>query len=104
MEVTDHWHIHAHVGKAAGDLGNSACCFIVVDGDANELAAGSSEIRDLERGGDSVGGVRVRHRLHDNRMGGPYGDVADECGWGRSAVNAGQLCWSVVKMKANSVA
>jgi hypothetical protein len=104
MEVANHGHGHTHVGKAARDFGDCACRFVVVDGDANELTTGSGEICDLKGGRDGVGGIRVRHRLHDNRICGPDGDVADECGWGLSAGNAGQLYWSVVKMKANSLA
>ena len=80
MEVADDRDRDAHVDQAAGDLGDRACRLLVVDRDANELAAGARELGHLERGPRGVGRVRVRHRLHDDRMRRPDGDVTDESG------------------------
>jgi hypothetical protein len=68
---------HSHIGKSAGDLGDGAGSIVVVYRDAHEPASRSCEIRYLERCTGGVARVGVRHRLHDDRMGGPYGDATD---------------------------
>ena len=58
-------------GTACGGL-------VVVDRDPHELGAGMRQLRDLDRRRVGVGGVGVRHRLHDDRVGRPDRDVADQ--------------------------
>ena len=65
--------------------GTARSGFVIVDRDAHELGSGARKIRDLERGSGGVGRVGVRHRLHDDRMGGPDGDAADDGGDGFSS-------------------
>ena len=56
-----------------------------VDRDPDELRAGVGEAGDLDRGRVGIGGVGVRHRLDDDRMGGPDEDPADVDADGRPA-------------------
>ena len=104
VEVADDRNGDSHIGEPAGDLGNCCGSFVVVDRDADEPASGAREIRDLERGTGGIGRVGVRHRLHDDRMGGPYGDAADDGGYGLSSRYGGQMCLRVMNLKANSLA
>src|SRR6185436_6627206 len=94
----------SHVGQAARDLGNSACGLVVVHRDTHEPASRAREICHLKSGGCRIGGVGVRHRLNDDRIGGPYGNVADDGSRGLPSRYGGQLCLRVMNLKANSLA
>ena len=85
VEVPDQRHADAERIELGADDGHGLRGGIVVDGDAHELGAGMRELRDLDRGRVRVGGVRVRHRLHDDRVGRPDGHAADEHGGGGSS-------------------
>ena len=67
MEVADQGHVHAHLHEAVADRGHLARGLQRVHRDAHDLAARAREGRDLARGGLRVLGVRVRHRLHEDR-------------------------------------
>ena len=73
VKVADDRHVDAAVRQARDDFRNRRCRRLVVHGDAHQLRPGPRERRDLIRGADRVGGVRVRHRLHDDRMRDPIG-------------------------------
>ena len=77
VEVADERHADAEVVELAADLGHGPGRRVVVDRDADELAARVRERGDLERGRVRVGRVGVRHRLDDDRDGRPHGDPAD---------------------------
>ena len=77
VEVPDERDADPEVVELAPDRRDGARRGVVVDRHAHELAAGVRERRDLERGRVSVGRVGVRHRLDDDRGGGPHGDAAD---------------------------
>src|SRR5690606_5114865 len=68
VEVADDRHVDVLLFEQADQLGNGCGGFIVVDGHADQLAAGGGECCDLCGRGPRVGGVRVRHRLHDDWM------------------------------------
>jgi len=104
MEIPDERNGDSHVGKPARDLGNGSCRFVIVHGDAHEPAPGARKISRLERGAGCITCVGVRHRLHDDRVGGPNGNAADDGGRGLSARYGGQLCLRGMNLKANSLA
>ena len=104
VEVPDERNGNSHVGEPARDLGDRACGIVIVDRDAHESTSGASEVSHLKRGAGRIGRVRVRHRLHDDRVGGPYGNTADNGGRGLSSRYDGQLCLREVNLKANSLA
>jgi len=54
------------------------------------LTAGSRQLFYLKGGSRSIGGIRVRHGLHDDRVRRPDGDVANEGGCSCSAGYGGQ--------------
>ena len=84
--------------------GTARGSIVVVDGDAHQLASGPRQFGHLEGRPGGVGRVRVRHRLHDDRMGGPDGYAANQCSRGFSAGDYGQWCLRVLNLKANSLA
>ena len=89
VKVADDRDVHALVCEARDDLRDGRRRLVVVHRDAHELRAGCGERGDLGRGAGGVGGVGVRHRLHDDRMRRPDGDGADEGGDGRAARGEG---------------
>ena len=103
MKISDKGNGNSHVDEPARDFGNGLCCLVVVDRDADEAASSAREISHLERGSGGIGGVRIRHRLHDDRMGGPYGNAADNGGRGLSSRYSGQLWLRRMNLKANSL-
>ena len=68
MEIPDDRDWHPHIRQPAHDFRNGSSGFVVVDGDSNEFAASCSQLGDLKRGIGSVGSIRVRHGLHDDRI------------------------------------
>ena len=90
VEVPDYWNGDTHVREPAGDLGNGAGSFIVVDGDTNQLTTGSCQLLDLQSGGWGVGCIRIRHRLNDDGMCRANGYAAYESGNGASTGYSGQ--------------
>jgi len=69
MKIANYWHLDARVGDALADFRDRGGSFFVVHRHTHQLRAGSRQRDDLIRGGARVGGVGVRHRLHDNRRG-----------------------------------
>ena len=91
MKISDDWNGDAHVGEPTGDLGNGPCRFVVVDGDSHQATAGVDQLSDLEGCTGSVGGVCIRHRLHDDRMCRADGYAAYEGSGCISAGDGGQV-------------
>ena len=104
VEIANDGNRYTHVGESTRNLGDSPRGIVIVDRDAHESASGASEVSYLKRRTRRIGRVRVRHRLHDNRVGGPYGDTTDEDGRGLSSRYYGQLCLRELNLKANSLA
>ena len=77
VEVADDRHVHAQAAHLANHLGNGCRGFLGVDGDPHELRSGVGESRDLDGGPVRVGGVGVRHRLDDDRVGAAHEHAAD---------------------------
>ncbi len=67
MEVADERDRAAERIEALADRGHRGRGLRRVDGDADELRAGLGELAHLRDRGLDVGGVGVRHRLHDDR-------------------------------------
>src|SRR2546422_332776 len=64
--------------RAATGAGRHGCRRrLVVDRDADELAPGLMQSAHLGRGRVRVGGIGIRHRLHDDRVGGAHCYAAD---------------------------
>jgi len=89
MEVSNDGNVATFVRRSPYDLGNSRCRLVVVDGDAHELRSGPRQCDNLIRGGRRVGGIRVRHRLNDDRMAAADGDTTNPRGGGVSASTKG---------------
>ena len=77
VEVADDRHVDAEAADLADHLGDGGGGLLGVDRDPDELRAGVRQPRDLDRGPVGVGGVGVRHRLDDDRVGAPDEDAAD---------------------------
>ena len=77
VEVADDRHVDAEPADLAHHLRDGRRGLLGVDGDPDELGAGVGEPGDLDRGRVGVGGVRVRHRLDDDRMGAADEHAAD---------------------------
>jgi hypothetical protein len=60
-----------------------------VNNDAHQLRASGRERGHLAHGARNIGGVRVRHGLHDDRVRRPHGDGADQGGDGGPAGSEG---------------
>src|SRR5258707_1173708 len=60
---------------------------VIVDGDADDFAAGTRQGGDLLYGARDVRGVGVGHRLHHDRCIAAYSDAADGGGNGFSTLN-----------------
>ena len=100
VEVADDRDVDADVGEARDDLGNGRCGLLVVHRDANELRAGGASAATCAAVAARVGGVGVRHRLHDDRMRRSHGDGADECGDGAPATWAAIRACLKAKVRA----
>jgi hypothetical protein len=85
VEVADERHVHAQTIQLGPDEGNRLGRRVVVDGDADELGSGMGQLRDLDGGAVGIGGVGVRHRLDDDRVGRANRDAADQHGPGGAA-------------------
>jgi hypothetical protein len=66
VEVADQRDIDFHPVELFADGRHGGGRFRRVDGDAHDLGAGARQFLDLDRGADHVGGIGVRHRLHDD--------------------------------------
>ena len=53
-------------------MANCSRSRLVIDGYAHELRPGARQLGNLISGRCCIGGVRVRHRLHDHRVLRPY--------------------------------
>ncbi len=69
VEVTDDRDVDTEAADLADHLGDGGGGLLGVDRHAHELRAGVGQAGDLDRGRVRVGGVGVRHRLDDDRMG-----------------------------------
>ena len=80
VEVADQRDVHAGRVEPAADLGHCRSGSLVVDGDADDLAAGCRQRGHLFDGGRDVGRVGVGHRLHDDRAAGTDRHATDHHG------------------------
>ena len=77
VEVADQRHADAARPQPVADMGDCGGTFVAVDGDAHKLGAGASELRYLPYRRVDVGGVGVRHGLHDDRRTTADADTSD---------------------------
>ena len=82
MKITDDGNTDSHIHKPRSDFGDGGCGFVVVHGNADQLRAGVRESGNLRSSPRRVGGIRVRHGLHDDRISGADGNGADPGGDG----------------------
>ena len=68
VEIAHDGDLDALVAQARHDLGDRAGGRMVVDRDPHQFAPGGGKGGDLRGGGRGVGGVRVGHRLDDDRV------------------------------------
>ena len=87
VEVADQRHVAAEFAHARGNRRHGRGGFLGVDGDPHQLRAGHGERTHLQRGAFDVRGVRVGHRLHDDRVVAAEHHAADA---DRDAAAAGQ--------------
>ena len=81
VEVANDRDVAPIVGSPSNDLGYRRRRLVVIDGHAYELRAGAGQRDHLRRRVRGVGGIRVRHRLHDDRIGATDGNVTNPgCG------------------------
>jgi hypothetical protein len=85
VEVADYWNVNACGIDAARDLRNGRGRVLVVHRHADDLRAGARERDDLIGRAARVGGVRVGHRLDDDRVRRADGHAADPARHGRAA-------------------
>ena len=85
VEVADDRDVDAEAADLADHLGDGGGGRLGVDRDPDELRAGVRQPGDLDRGRVGVGGVRVGHRLDDDRVGRPDEHAADVDADGRPA-------------------
>src|SRR5690606_19885350 len=76
VEVAHQGHVRSHVEEPRAYLRHGACCGVVVDRYAHDLAAGAPQLVDLLRGAGGVRGVGVRHALHHDRVAAAYRHAA----------------------------
>src|SRR5690606_31346052 len=76
-EVADDRDLDAPGAQTVYDVGDRPRRLFVVDRHPHDLTSRSPERGDLADRAFDVGGIGVRHRLHDDRMRGSYLDAAD---------------------------
>ena len=67
VEVANDRRVPALLGQRLDDVRNRLCGIVVVHRDAHHLGARARERRDLLHCALDIGGIGVRHRLHDDR-------------------------------------
>ena len=77
MEIADQGRGDAALAQAVADVRNGGGSLLAVDRDAHHLGAGARQRRDLRDGAFDIGGIGIRHRLHDDRRAAADGDIAD---------------------------
>jgi hypothetical protein len=87
MKVADNRYLNAFVGDPQRDLRKRCGGLNVVHSYAHQLRARSRKLYHLTRCRGGIGGIRVGHRLDDNRMLSANGYAADKC---RSRFSAGR--------------
>src|SRR4029077_18022528 len=77
MEVAYDGYLQALLLESFDDVGDGLGGVVIVDGDADNFAAGARQGSDLLDGAGDVRGVGVGHGLHHNRCIVAYADSAD---------------------------
>ena len=77
VEIADERHVDAEPAEPLADVRHGGRRLVPIDGDADDLRAGAGEGGDLRHRPVDVGGVRVGHRLDDDRRAAADGDAAD---------------------------
>ena len=91
VEVADDRHVDAHPVEAFLDVRHGGCGLVAVDRDAHDLRAGARQRRHLGGGAGNIGGVRIGHRLHDDRGVAADGHAADIDRYGLAPVPGARL-------------
>ena len=91
MEVADDGHAQALLLESFDDVGDGLGGVVIVDGDADDFAAGARQGGDLLYGAGDVRGVGVGHGLHHNWCIAAHADAADGGGEGFSTLNFGHV-------------
>ena len=68
VEIADDRRGDALGPECGNNRGDRHRCGVVVDRDADEFAAGARKLRHLPDRRIDVGGIGIRHGLHDDRM------------------------------------
>ena len=89
VEVADDGHAHALLVELLDNARNGGGSLFVVDGDAHQLRAGSSQGGTLLDGRRDVGGIGVGHGLHHDRCIRADAHATDDGGEGFSAWDDG---------------
>ena len=82
VEIADDRDADAEPVETLDDRRYRGGRLVVVDRHPHQLAAGAGQRRDLTHGGRHVGGIRVGHRLDDDRVTGAHEHAADAGGHG----------------------
>ena len=77
VKIADDGDLHAEPLQPVDDRGDSARGLVGVDGDADQLAPGLGQLRDLPDGRLDVGRVGVGHGLHHDRVARPDRNAAN---------------------------
>ena len=77
VEVADDRDVDAEATDLADHLGDGGRRLVRVHGHPDQLRAGMRQAGDLDRGPVRIRGIRVGHRLDDDRMGAPDQDATD---------------------------
>ena len=89
MEVADDGHAQALLLESLDNVGDGLGGIVIVDGDADDFAAGSGQGGDLLYGAGDVGGVGVGHGLHHDWGIAADADSVNRGGMGFSALDLG---------------
>ncbi|MNU66455.1 hypothetical protein D3C71_557700 [compost metagenome] len=76
VEIADQRHIHAEPQKALAHLRHGGGTLVAIDGDAHDFRTGLIECRDLRHRRIDIRGIRIGHRLYDDRRTATHDDSA----------------------------
>ena len=69
VKVANDWRSEPLISESLHDLRDRRGRCVVIHGDAYDLTSSPCQVRDLRRGARRVGGISVRHRLHNDWVG-----------------------------------
>src|SRR4051812_27512348 len=81
VEITNERHVAAPVTHATNELRHCCRSVFVIDRHPNQLGPRFSQRDNLLRSGGGISRIGIGHRLDDDGMGAPNGDVTDVGGY-----------------------